>query len=65
MGLPEFLENTVPQYTDNQFFEHFRLSRQIANNIGEIYSRSPHFKNQLGQYGIIAASDQVRTIKYA
>lgn len=57
-----FLEETVPQYSEEVFFEHFRLTRPTANLIGERFKVSQYFSSQEGQYGNISALHQVKLI---
>lgn len=57
-----FLEEIVPQYSEQVFFEHFRLSRATSYNVGERYGTSAYFHNQPGQYGTISSIDQVSKI---
>ncbi|KAK9507596.1 hypothetical protein O3M35_007419 [Rhynocoris fuscipes] len=53
------LEETVPQYSDEVFFEHFRVSRATAHYVGELYESSSYYHNQPGQYGNLPAFHQV------
>ncbi|XP_074026324.1 putative nuclease HARBI1 [Leptinotarsa decemlineata] len=54
-----YLEETVHQYSQEVFFEHFRLSRNTVENISERYETSPYYHRQMGQYGNISALHQV------
>lgn len=49
----------VPQYSDEVFFEHFRLSRQVVNDICGRFQNSQYFNDQPGQYGYILPEHQV------
>ncbi|XP_050314811.1 putative nuclease HARBI1 [Anthonomus grandis grandis] len=55
----QYLENTVLQYSEETFFEHFRLSREKVNYLGELFGNSQFFHHQAGQFGYIPASDQI------
>lgn len=57
-----FSEEIVPQYSEQVFFEHFRLSRATSNNVGQQYGASVYFHNQPGQYGTVSSIDQVSKI---
>nr|XP_023018368.1 putative nuclease HARBI1 [Leptinotarsa decemlineata] len=54
-----YLEEIVPQYSEEVFFEHFRLTRQTAGQLGERFEMSPNFNSQVGQYRNILALQQV------
>lgn len=54
-----FSEEVVPQYSDEVFFEHFRLSRQVVNDICGRFQNSQYFNDQPGQYGYILPEHQV------
>nr|CAI5848819.1 unnamed protein product [Callosobruchus analis] len=54
-----YLEEIVPHYSDEVFFEHFRLSRATANSISQRYQTSPRFNDQVGHYGNLCAFHQV------
>ncbi|XP_050309684.1 uncharacterized protein LOC126745745 [Anthonomus grandis grandis] len=54
-----YLEEIVPQYPEEVFFEHFRLRRETATHISNRFETSPYFNSQIGQYGNIAALHQV------
>lgn len=41
-----FFEKTVDQYTDGQYIEHFRLSRQKVEELSEQFEVSEHFHYQ-------------------
>lgn len=53
------LEETVPLYSDEEFFIHFRLSREVVANISERFKNSQYFNDQPGQYGNILPENQV------
>lgn len=52
-----YLEETVPQYSNAQFMEHFRVSREVANDIEERFRNSQYFFHQSGEFGKLSASD--------
>ncbi|KAJ8951202.1 hypothetical protein NQ314_007703 [Rhamnusium bicolor] len=54
-----YLEHTVPQYNDGEFIQHFRVSRQVANKIGDGFKNSEYFKYQSGSNDKISAISQV------
>nr|CAI5817044.1 unnamed protein product [Callosobruchus analis] len=54
-----YLEEIVPHYSDEVFFEHFRLSRATANSISQRYQTSPRFNDQVGHYRNLCAFHQV------
>lgn len=50
----------MPAYTETEFFNHFRISREVFRNIVAEYESSNFYKrNMSGQYGQINANDQV------
>ncbi|KAJ8915701.1 hypothetical protein NQ315_000635 [Exocentrus adspersus] len=55
----QYLEETVEAYSDEVFFEHFRLSKDTTQRIGEKYSTSQYFHDGSGQYGKLSAWHQV------
>ncbi|KAJ8909858.1 hypothetical protein NQ315_013895, partial [Exocentrus adspersus] len=54
-----YLEEVVPEYSNEVFFEHFRLSREVVNTIAERYEATPEFHRDSGPYGDIGALNQV------
>lgn len=48
-------------YSEAVFFEHFRVSREISNNIAGLYRQSNLYKDNQGQFGNICALHQVRS----
>nr|CAI5848817.1 unnamed protein product [Callosobruchus analis] len=57
-----YLEEIVPHYSDEVFFEHFRLSRATANSISQRYQTSPRFNDQVGHYGNLCAFHQMQVV---
>ncbi|KAF7280400.1 hypothetical protein GWI33_006093 [Rhynchophorus ferrugineus] len=51
----DFLEDTSPQYSDTQFIEQFRISRQVVKYITEKFSASKYFNYQRGPFGKLDA----------
>jgi cellulose synthase/poly-beta-1,6-N-acetylglucosamine synthase-like glycosyltransferase len=51
-----YFEETIPQYNEQEFMEHFRVSRQVANSIAERFEMSDYFKPQSGCYGKLSTS---------
>lgn len=52
----DYLQETVPQYSNELFMEHFRLSRQVANSIAERFADSVYYTpNRAGCYGKLSA----------
>ncbi|KAJ8911516.1 hypothetical protein NQ315_012488 [Exocentrus adspersus] len=54
-----YLEEVVPEYSNEVFFEHFRLSREVVNTIAERYEDTPELHSDSGPYGDIGALNQV------
>ncbi|XP_072400223.1 uncharacterized protein [Diabrotica undecimpunctata] len=54
-----YVENTVPSYSNQEFFEHFRVSKQVASNLSEKFKNSTHFSHQMGEFGKITALQYV------
>lgn len=50
-----FFEETVPQFTNTEFIEHFRVSKQVGNNIANRFEDSQYFKAQSGPHGKLSA----------
>ncbi|CAH1976116.1 unnamed protein product [Acanthoscelides obtectus] len=57
----DYLETTVPQYSDETFFEHFRVSRNVANEISGMFQNSECYRSKSGPYGKLLSGDQVFT----
>lgn len=55
-----FLEETVPQYDDQLFLDHFRISRRVVGMISEQFSHSEFYNRHAGQYGKLSPLDQVK-----
>lgn len=51
-----YLEMIMPNYSDQEFIEHFRVSRHVANNITERFGQSEYFFHQAGEFGKLSAS---------
>lgn len=49
----------MPQYSERVFFEHFRLSRELVNDISQRFESSRYFHSNSGQYGQISALHEV------
>lgn len=43
-----YFEEVVPQFTEDQFVEHFRLSQEIAENLANRFPNSEYYKPQEG-----------------
>lgn len=46
-----YLDETVPQFNRTEFLEHFRVSREVANDISQRFANSEYYKEQSGPYG--------------
>uniref|UniRef100_A0A6P7H7A7 Uncharacterized protein LOC114348003 n=1 Tax=Diabrotica virgifera virgifera TaxID=50390 RepID=A0A6P7H7A7_DIAVI len=53
------LEHTVTQYSQEEFFEHFRLSRGTVDGLVERFEASQYYNSQEGQHATISALHQV------
>lgn len=53
----DYLEITIPLYNDEEFKEHFRVSRAVASNIAERFEESEHFFHQSGEFGKLNSYD--------
>lgn len=49
----------VNSYSENEFFEHFRVSQKVAHDISLKYTSSTYYNNHEGQFGHISAYNQV------
>uniref|UniRef100_A0A6P7GQT0 Uncharacterized protein LOC114339658 n=1 Tax=Diabrotica virgifera virgifera TaxID=50390 RepID=A0A6P7GQT0_DIAVI len=54
-----YLEHTVTQYSQEEFFEHVRLSRGTVNGLVERFEASQYYNSQEGQHATISALHQV------
>ncbi|XP_050505707.1 putative nuclease HARBI1 [Diabrotica virgifera virgifera] len=54
-----YLEHTVTQYSQEEFFEHFRLSRGTVDGLVERFEASQYYNSQEGQHATISALHQV------
>ncbi|KAJ8939837.1 hypothetical protein NQ314_010966 [Rhamnusium bicolor] len=54
-----YLEETCPNMMTNYFFEHFRISKAVINDIAVKFEGSDRYKRHTGQYGKISALNQV------
>lgn len=43
-----YFEETVPQFSDDQFINHFRISRELATQLSNRYETSGHYHYQEG-----------------
>ncbi|KAJ8968659.1 hypothetical protein NQ314_002182, partial [Rhamnusium bicolor] len=57
-----YLEETVTQYDEELFFEHFRIIRAVINDIAVKFERSDLYKRHTGQYGKISALNQMQVL---
>lgn len=56
----EYLQQTIPQYSDELFLEHFRISRHVANSIADRFANSVYYtSNQAGCYGKLSAQHSI------
>ncbi|KAI4467730.1 hypothetical protein MML48_2g00014070 [Holotrichia oblita] len=54
-----YCTDTIPQYTDEVFFEHFRVTRPVVEDLCEGFSQSEYFHSQSGRYGKITAKEHI------
>jgi cellulose synthase/poly-beta-1,6-N-acetylglucosamine synthase-like glycosyltransferase len=59
-----YFEETIPQYNEQEFMEHFRVSRQVANSIAERFEMTDYFKPQSGCYGKLSPLQQTSDCKF-
>lgn len=52
-----YLEETVSQYNDPEFIEHFRISRKVANDMAKRFQQLEYFFHQRGMFGKLSAFD--------
>lgn len=43
--ITDYLEHTVPMYTNREFVMHYRLKRTLVMNIVDRFNYWPHFRN--------------------
>lgn len=55
----DYIAITVPLYTEMEFIEHFRISRELAQNIAEKFRQSNFFKPQTGGHGKLSPYEHV------
>ncbi|KAJ8927446.1 hypothetical protein NQ314_020116 [Rhamnusium bicolor] len=53
-----YFNQTIPQYNAQEFLEHFRISRHVANSIAEEFQNSDYYKRHAGCYGKLSALNQ-------
>lgn len=53
-----FFEETIPQYQE-EFFEHFRGTRHVAESLATKFESSEYYKRHSGQDGKLSALQQV------
>lgn len=51
-----YFEVVIPNYSEAEFFEHFRLSKNVVDNITERFLQSQYYHHQAGEFGKISAS---------
>lgn len=54
-----YIEGTVAQYNEEEFLEHFRVSRRVSQEIANLFEYSEVFSTQTGGNGKISALHQV------
>lgn len=54
----DYLQDTVQGYNEEEFIEHFRISRNVAENIGEHFKTSQYYHYQAGRNGKLEAYEQ-------
>ncbi|CAH1992953.1 unnamed protein product [Acanthoscelides obtectus] len=57
----DYLETTVPHYSDETFFEHFRVSRNVANEISGMFQNSD-YRSKSGPFGKLLSGDQMQAV---
>lgn len=55
----DYVEITVPLYNETEFFEHFRLRRELVEDIAHEFEQSEFYKSQTGGYGKLSAYKHV------
>lgn len=55
----DYFEQVVPTYSDTEFLEHFRLRRQVAEDIAEKYRKSVFYNHQAGGNGKLIPLHQI------
>lgn len=51
----DYAEVIIPEYSDGDFFEHFRVTREVAESIAEQFSTSNYYTHHAGEFGKINA----------
>ncbi|XP_029171609.1 uncharacterized protein LOC114940972 [Nylanderia fulva] len=61
--ITNYIENTVPMYTDREFVMHFRLKRTLFMSIVEKFNHWPYFRNLGGNGGfkVVSAEKHILT----
>ncbi|KAJ8916417.1 hypothetical protein NQ315_014628 [Exocentrus adspersus] len=54
-----YFEETIQNYDDATFFEHFRVSRTALEDIVQKYETSQFYNTQSGQHGKITSAEQI------
>lgn len=55
----DYLEQTVSHYSEEEFFNNFRVSRNVATEITATFVNSNFYKDDSGPFGKISADNQV------
>lgn len=55
----DYFEQIIPQYSDEIFIEHFRVSRPVANLISERFAESNYYSTHTGCYGTLSAQNAI------
>ncbi|KAF5294665.1 hypothetical protein FQA39_LY02797 [Lamprigera yunnana] len=58
----DYLEETVVHYSEEEFYNHFQISRNVASQITEKFESSRYYDHKSGQFGKISALNQVKVI---
>lgn len=53
------LEETVLNYSEEEFFSNFRVSRHVATELRDSFEGSEYYKNDSGQFGKISAHNHI------
>lgn len=53
------IEETVSNTDDKTFFEHFRVSRQVLEDVVHKFEKDQYYNQGFGKYGKISARGQV------
>lgn len=54
-----YFEQIIPRYSNEEFMEHFRISREVIEGISEQFEHSQYYSYQSGKYGKLSALQQV------